>query len=605
MKKELARSLPEVNHGGHRGHREESSAAAKKPVARDPRPAAPSALPQLRVLELFAGSCSIGKVATAMGMKVKSVDLMPYEGVDVVGDLLGMSVKRFADWAPDIIWASPPCFTGDQLVLTLRGHIPIKEVREGDMVLTHKCRWRPVIATGRKQVNTVKVLKGWGTNEVKATSNHAFLCRTKTRDPNSDTGRSILSASAWVEAKDTPGKHWAVPLSADGVPHSMVMDHYLLGRWLGDGWANVERGEVMICAGHHKADALQEKLGPAWKRADMRTAVRFTLADRSLAWWLAGNFRLGAPNKLIPGWVFGLSVDERRVILKGYLDSDGHETADGQWKAATVSPALAHGIHLLAITLGYAAQIVRVKRPRTAVIEGRTVNQRHSYGIDIRKRNADKEHFVAMEDGLGYGAVRSATWQSGEVFVYDITVAEDHTYTVNNVVVHNCTGFSVASIGRHWGGGHRVYQPKSATAYLGLALVKRTQEIIAACPNAVWFMENPRGVLRKLPITQGFGIHHTVSYCRYGDTRMKPTDIWTNCATWPPRAMCRNGSTCHEAAPRGSRTGTQGLKGAHQRAIIPEALCREVLDAAVAQILTGEGSSAAAYEPVAQLTLGT
>ncbi len=147
-----------------------------------------------------------------------------------------------------------------------------------------------------------------------------------------------------------------------------------------------------------------------------------------------------------------------------------------------------------------------------------------------------------------------------------------------------CTGFSVASIGSHWGGGKRAYQPKSATAYLGLALVKRTQEIIEACPDAVWFMENPCGVLHKLPIVQGFGTRHTVSYCRYGDTRKKPTDIWTNCTDWVPKEMCRNGSPCHEAAPRGSRTGTQGMKGAHERSIIPPALCMDVITSALKTI---------------------
>lgn len=157
-----------------------------------------------------------------------------------------------------------------------------------------------------------------------------------------------------------------------------------------------------------------------------------------------------------------------------------------------------------------------------------------------------------------------------------------------------CTGFSVASIGRHWGGGKEAYQPKSSTALLGMALVRRTQEIIVACggDRVVWFMENPRGVLRKLPLLHtwpGPGdlstLHHTVSYCQYGDGRMKPTDIWTNCHRWTPRPMCRNGASCHEPAPRGSRTGTQGLKGAHERAIIPAALCREVMVAARDQAL--------------------
>lgn len=149
-----------------------------------------------------------------------------------------------------------------------------------------------------------------------------------------------------------------------------------------------------------------------------------------------------------------------------------------------------------------------------------------------------------------------------------------------------CTGFSVASIGRHWTGGRRAYEPKSSTALLGMALVRKAQEVIAACPDAVWFVENPRGVLRKLPLMEGFGTRRTVSYCRYGDQRMKPTDIWTNCSAWRPKAMCKNGNTrCHhEPAPRGSKTGTQGLKGARNRSRIPPTLCREVLVAARHQL---------------------
>lgn len=36
--------------------------------------------------------------------------------------------------------------------------------------------------------------------------------------------------------------------------------------------------------------------------------------------------------------------------------------------------------------------------------------------------------------------------------------------------------------------------------------------------------------------------------------------------------------TCHEKAPRGSKTGTQGLKGAVQRSVIPEELCLHIAD---------------------------
>lgn len=144
-----------------------------------------------------------------------------------------------------------------------------------------------------------------------------------------------------------------------------------------------------------------------------------------------------------------------------------------------------------------------------------------------------------------------------------------------------CTGFSVAAIGRNWicQGEDRI--PKTETARMGIKLVQKTIEIIerykAINPNLVWFIENPRGMLRKLPMMKDFK-RHTVTYCQYGDDRMKPTDIWTNSKTWTPKPPCKNGDTCHVAAPRGSRTGTQGLKGSFDRSMIPDKLCDEIIN---------------------------
>jgi hypothetical protein len=106
-----------------------------------------------------------------------------------------------------------------------------------------------------------------------------------------------------------------------------------------------------------------------------------------------------------------------------------------------------------------------------------------------------------------------------------------------------CTSFSVASIGHHWTGGKGAYIPKTDGARLGLELVKKTIEIINHFQPTYWFMENPRGVLRKLLVVQGLK-KNTVTYCQYGDERMKPTDIWTNSDVWIPRPMCKNGDPC-------------------------------------------------------------
>jgi len=143
-----------------------------------------------------------------------------------------------------------------------------------------------------------------------------------------------------------------------------------------------------------------------------------------------------------------------------------------------------------------------------------------------------------------------------------------------------CTGFSVAAIGRNWEKTETDAIPKTDTARLGIELVKKTIEIIEHFQPQYFFIENPRGMLRKLEIVQRFK-RQGVTYCQYGDDRMKPTDIWTNSNKWIPRPMCKNGDSCHISAPRGSSTGTQGLANAYERSKIPEQLCLEILQSCI------------------------
>ena len=142
-----------------------------------------------------------------------------------------------------------------------------------------------------------------------------------------------------------------------------------------------------------------------------------------------------------------------------------------------------------------------------------------------------------------------------------------------------CQTFSVASISTYWGGGVGAYIPKKAKSYVGLALVQKAKELIEHYNPKYWYIENPRGVLRKLDVVKDLPIRNTVTYCSYGGNNMKPTDIWTNDSNWKPRKMCKNGNrNCHhQPAPRGSKTGTQGLKGSYERSKVPPELCLEIL----------------------------
>ena len=112
-----------------------------------------------------------------------------------------------------------------------------------------------------------------------------------------------------------------------------------------------------------------------------------------------------------------------------------------------------------------------------------------------------------------------------------------------------CTAFSVASIGHHWDNTSGRPVPKTKAAAYNQLLVAKTIELIEQLqPTYGYLIENPRGMLRKLPVVEKLP-RQTITYCQYGDSRMKPTDLWGEVKSCTPRKPCKNGDTCHESAP--------------------------------------------------------
>ena len=121
----------------------------------------------------------------------------------------------------------------------------------------------------------------------------------------------------------------------------------------------------------------------------------------------------------------------------------------------------------------------------------------------------------------------------------------------------DCSTFSIAAISHHRrkNPANGNLDPMSDYAKFCDKVDQHVLDLIRELTPKYWFIENPRGGMRKMSWMQGLP-RYTVTYCQYGDTRMKPTDIWTNHPDPKFRSMCKNGDSCHIPAPRGSRTGT-------------------------------------------------
>jgi site-specific DNA-cytosine methylase len=193
-------------------------------------------------------------------------------------------------------------------------------------------------------------------------------------------------------------------------------------------------------------------------------------------------------------------------------------------------------------------------------------------------------------DGLGWD-VFSVDWEPYENInlCIDIELLTPDLIPFIPDYIHlspDCTTYSIAALSRHRNG----IIPKTDYAKKCDRVNKKALDLVAYYlkinPKLIYTIENPRGMLRKMPFMLSLP-RVTVWYCRYGDKRAKPTDIWSNNIKnifnlngWEPKPICFNNNVkcSHEKAPRGSKMGTQGYSSSYTRSTIPKNLCLEIIE---------------------------
>lgn len=187
-------------------------------------------------------------------------------------------------------------------------------------------------------------------------------------------------------------------------------------------------------------------------------------------------------------------------------------------------------------------------------------------------------------------AVKAGFIKSGESWEPDVILLSP-----------DCRGFSVASIGLMWETPWPPI-PKHDTSRLGMKLAQAALQVIDAFPEALWAMENPRGMMTNVLRFWKNWEPDWITYCRYGMDYQKPTRIWHNIPGLKLRPPCdshpetggweadeegvewtldRFGGRCHQRADRGSEKGIQALGDAETRSLVPYQLSQHVMRAAL------------------------
>jgi Phage portal protein len=272
---------------------------------------------------------------------------------------------------------------------------------------------------------------------------------------NNMTGSSWVTQCSWDDGNNIQHSSSRVY----SIPSDIKLDHTLgrlLGLYLAEGHRINNSGvcwsfhQDEISYQHEVRDALAHVFGlenvsikPA---ADGRKCVNVFV--RSV--FVAELFDCGkALNKHLPEWAWQGTAEFFDGVLSGWNDGDGAtDTRNGRvggdgsprTRAGTKSETLAWQMRIIAVTLGLPASLSTVSCP---TVPGREINGRVvrsngptynvAWPLDARRSGT-----YQINDGVLTSPVRSVSPINQANLVYNLEVADDHSYVTTSGTVHNC-----------------------------------------------------------------------------------------------------------------------------------------------------------------------
>ena len=429
----------------------------------------------MKVLSLFDGISCARLALERAGIKVEkyyaseidkyaiAVAQKNYPDTIQVGDVNNLNYLELLD--VDIVMGGSPCFPAGTLVFTDDGFLPIENIRVGMKVLTHTGAFKPVLRIGSKTTYELQQLSGGGCANLSCTPNHPFYVRDMKR--RGHISKRTFGEPYWLAAENIQKQMVSsiVP-RLTGEPYKDKPFWYFIGRYVGDGWYEKTKRKwrkdsysykVIICDSHDKFDelnALFKEMGCHYGYTKERTVYKFRICQKWLVDFVEQYVGNGAPNKRVPSILFQQPAEHKVAFLRGLLDSDGY-VRNGVYKITSTSKELVYGVKFLVMELfGVLPQVHYTHRPEQTVIEGRVVNQHHTWEVKWYDSHKKQEKY-AYKDGIFWSYLRRNHHWNKCVRVYNLEVADDNSYTADTMIVHNCQDLSIAKQNREGLRGER------------------------------------------------------------------------------------------------------------------------------------------------------
>lgn len=350
------------------------------------------------------------------------------------------------------------CFKAGTLISTPNGYVPIEDIKVDDEVITGTGKVQKVEVINSRYTDDTIVLKSTGGQPIYTTSEHPFLARKFRRSGNN----LIYGDPEWIKASELK-KSDKIALYVNSFGEKRVDENvaYLVGRYIGDGWKvdTTRNGNATtkykLCCSKEEISELEEYLNKAKisfnRDKSNRTAQEYDIHktnheddnNNELLISIISECGKYAHGKFVPNEVFSWSKKSIECFLKGYFDADGHYDKKRETiKITTVSEKLAQGISSLLLMFGKKTNWC-IRKNQSNEIEGRKVNTHTIYELSFLLREPKRKYYeFDEENNIMWVNVKDVDLNVEGYEVYNMSVAEEHTYLANDFIVHNCSAYN-------------------------------------------------------------------------------------------------------------------------------------------------------------------
>lgn len=369
----------------------------------------------------------------------------------------------------------PQCFLEDTIILTNNGYKYIQNVQKTDKLYTHTGKYQninEVFITNYKQGAIINIDVSYHPNTIKCTPEHPFYVKEihisykfKLIDGKQKRIKhKSIGEAEWVEAKDLTLSHYiGMKRNKNNIIPEFIINKrsqtvlkilnnrdewFLFGYFLGDGFLDFNhKGRFYIVFNDKDEEliiSLFEKLNItfSYKTQKENSKCKTIECHNYILWNILKDFGHLEHNKKIPDWVKDAPVEFIERFLEGYCLADGHHHKRNQIQYKTISTNIAFSIQLLYIKLGIISGIHYGKIPKSTVLKnGKTILGKHRpYNISVVKNITKDFGFYLIEEEYIWFKISNIEKVVcvDEVKVYNFEVEEDNSYTVENLISHNC-----------------------------------------------------------------------------------------------------------------------------------------------------------------------